>query len=161
MGRKVRTKEPTGALYEKMRTRWDNLAEFLRATKCPASNETARKLIYDEQPVSAVSLIAIAQDLGCTPAEIEKMLTVDVKKYVQWKAGEQDYAGRLASLIGSGAGETISGEDQVIIDALHAISAKNPGIHGDVAYYMAAHARVLGMSSLEKKLKRLRGPSRT
>jgi hypothetical protein len=144
-----------------MRQRWDNLAEFLRATGCPASNETARKLIYDNQPVSAVSLIAIAQDLGCTPDEIRGMLTTEAKRYIQVKAGEQDYAARLAALIGSGAGEGISGEDQVVIDALHAISARNPGIHGDVAYYMAAHARVLGMAALERKLKKMRGSSRT
>jgi hypothetical protein len=150
MGRTKRMRKPTGFLYEKLRARWDTLADFLREKRCPASAETVRKLIYDQKPVSSVSLVAIAYDLGCTPGEIKRMLTEEAKKYIQEKSGEQDYAKRLSNLIGSGSGESLTDYDKTLLDTLHELSKGEPHVYSVVAYFIAMLARAAKREDIVK-----------
>ena len=154
MGRAVRKTKPSGFLYDKMMARWDSIADFIRDTQCPVSSETTRKLVYNGEPVAAVSLIVIAHDLGCSPGEIKRMLVDEADRYVQSKSNEQEYARRLALLIGSGAGEGTTGSDRIILNALHALQENTDAYRG-TGRFLALYAKALGKFALEKKLRQL------
>jgi hypothetical protein len=136
MGRMARSKAPAGQLYDKMRENYATLSSFLRSTRCPVSTETARKLIYDQEQVSAYAFLLIAYSLGYSLTWIRNAIGMQGR----FVPPDEDVSGMIRILSEARRPE-LSERDRALVDAVNALAEYDPAVWNTLAYWLSAMGR--------------------